>query len=280
MFTDFRVPAKDLAAIMPLEKSATVIDTICSQVPDGHGFVHGAFNVITNQSMAWHAYRIGPGRFAYYELNYSKYPWDTFRVRCFHGPDSMWVTDRDVELTQRVFNFKQTPEQLPISVEITIPRFTGCTTTLERIWPYQIRLDFGAMTGAFNDLFPESVRNSWDLNTERYEDEIIDLDNEYTVRACHSAWLTVVTVLRTARITTAMVIENYYWRGVPRDARDRRPSEGSSFSWEDRGDDWENVYSSGGYLEGTALALLLPNTLTFVQLHQHALDPSRCENVS
>jgi hypothetical protein len=224
MVTNVPMDAKDLAASMGVEKSASLIDTICGQTADWFGDCRGAFNELTNISMAWNEYRSGPGRFEDPEFMFARYPWATFKARCTPWVESTWVTDRDAEFGQRVFNFRQDPRNLPLTVDYTIPRFS-CTTTLPTMYPLEIRLDFNAMFNLFSQtqpvLLPAAIRNSWDMRRER--SDRIHHSDEYMIPACHSAWLTVASVLRTVRINPVMSIDLYYWSGVPPNAHDGRP---------------------------------------------------------
>jgi hypothetical protein len=154
-----------------------------------------------------------------------------------------------------------------------------CGTTLPTAWPKSEYLQNHDSCVHVSGLemvdVTEWVINSMDINRQYYPN--VHHNHTYMIPGCSSGWLTATTVLRTVRMFHTMSIKKYYWYNVPSSAPGRvrygDDSKGEASTW---AYPFHTVYSSGGYVEATALTKLLPDTFINMQLQTNALHSSRC----
>jgi hypothetical protein len=259
--------AGDLSTLYPPNTALDIINRLCSQVADNEGFVSGALNFETFTFMTWDEYRNGPGADADPEYYYSWVGWETFRGICHFEAGATWVVDVAPTIGPRWENWAWLPWQRELTVDIRMPAFK-CTTTL--ISSQNNVRSFILMSTMFHDLLglPVAVSQTWDW--VRYADEVEPYTYPYDIPPCRAAFLSASKTLRTVRAYQVFQIDGYYWNFGP-GAGDRVGT------WRGAGEIWERVYSSGGYIDGTALAMQAPDEYIVFFRHTYVLHGLPCD---
>jgi hypothetical protein len=233
-----------------------MINNLCSQEPDRFGYVYGAINHGTMRFMTWADYRNGPGAGGDPLFLYSSFHWETFQGRCKFEAGSTWVESLDSTDGPRWENWGLTPWDRFLTIDVRRPAFK-CTTTL--ISQQANVRDQVSMMELYNNLpgIPGSIMRSWDWN--HLFDTIISYTFRYNIPPCREARLVSIRTLRTVRANWVFRVQVYCWSYGP-------GAEEVQYSWRGQGGGWRKVYSPGGYIDGTALTMQLPDPKSIIRL--------------
>jgi hypothetical protein len=266
IFRRFDLAAQDLLTTLTLTEiqANNLIDKLCEPTNgDDTIVVAGALNVTSGVFMPWNDYLAGPGRGQDPGYNYATNEWETFWGTCHLAAQSTWFQHGPTTLGNTAFNVRWDPalqvsRRLPVAVYV--PPFR-CRTTLPS-WDQRVQnnhdcaQEFGRIRGLPAEV---TAPQHWWGYTRR-DDTYLTVDPEMVIPACEEAVCTATTTMRVVRAVQVFHVVEYSWNSA------RSQHNVDSWQGRERLVHWDYVYSSGGYIDGLALMLMLPDPNSYANL--------------